>query len=258
MTRILAVALLVLAVPTPAVAATGTFPTPILHRGYHYPPVDENTRLSIRRAAVFGPAEVDVHLTKDHRMVLMHDARVDRTTNGTGYVRDLTLAQIKRLRTDHGCRVPTFRQAVLTARRHGVTVLADLKSPNDWTFDQMRRATVVASSGRVYVGGKGWKFEHRIPQYAVAGTLIYWRPPSGVKPTVQNARLAQADMVMDRIQNWTRRLRMALTDAGLVTAARVSNEFEAAYQLGLDLVLTNRPRALRRFAAAVASENHQP
>ena len=39
--------------------------------------------------------ELDVHLTKDGHLVVIHDETVDRTTNGTGEIRNLTLAEIK-------------------------------------------------------------------------------------------------------------------------------------------------------------------
>lgn len=39
--------------------------------------------------------EIDLQMTKDGRLIAMHDEKVDRTTNGTGLVKDLTLAEIK-------------------------------------------------------------------------------------------------------------------------------------------------------------------
>ncbi len=41
--------------------------------------------------------EMDAHITKDGEIVLMHDEKVDRTTNGTGLIEDLTLADLKKL-----------------------------------------------------------------------------------------------------------------------------------------------------------------
>lgn len=41
--------------------------------------------------------EVDLQMTKDGVLIAMHDEKVDRTTNGTGYVKDMTLAEIKKL-----------------------------------------------------------------------------------------------------------------------------------------------------------------
>jgi len=41
--------------------------------------------------------EMDAHITKDSAIVLMHDEEVDRTTNGTGLIEDMTLAELKKL-----------------------------------------------------------------------------------------------------------------------------------------------------------------
>ena len=86
------------------------------HRGWpaKYP---ENTMESFRAATAIGvdQLELDVRITKDNELVIIHDATVDRTTNGTGLVRDLTLAELKALDAGSfkgekfkGCRIPTF------------------------------------------------------------------------------------------------------------------------------------------------------
>ncbi|MCG2879911.1 MAG: glycerophosphodiester phosphodiesterase [Vulcanisaeta sp.] len=68
------------------------------HRGaMGYAP--ENTIPSFRLAVEMGVdgVELDVHMTRDGEVVVIHDFTVDRTTNGHGYVKDLTLEEIKRL-----------------------------------------------------------------------------------------------------------------------------------------------------------------
>jgi glycerophosphoryl diester phosphodiesterase len=70
----------------------------IAHRGASaYAP--ENTFAAFDKALALGvpEAELDVHLSRDGHAVVMHDATVDRTTNGTGAVASLTLAQLKAL-----------------------------------------------------------------------------------------------------------------------------------------------------------------
>lgn len=59
----------------------------------------ENTIPAFRAAVEAGAhmIEFDVWLTKDHRMVVIHDSSVDRTTNGTGKVPDLTFSEIRAL-----------------------------------------------------------------------------------------------------------------------------------------------------------------
>ena len=90
------------------------------HRGasYTHP---ENTLASFGEAVRLGAhqIELDVRMTSDGQMVLMHDATVDRTTDGEGAVSSLTLAQIKALDAGFwkgsafvGERVPTLAEAL--------------------------------------------------------------------------------------------------------------------------------------------------
>lgn len=67
----------------------------ISHRG-GYP---ENTLTAIRLSKKRGYkiVEVDVEYTKDGYPVLLHDPKVDRTSNGTGHIRDMTFAQVRKL-----------------------------------------------------------------------------------------------------------------------------------------------------------------
>ncbi|MCS7253487.1 MAG: glycerophosphodiester phosphodiesterase family protein [Armatimonadota bacterium] len=75
-----------------------TRPMIIAHRGYSgiYP---ENTLIALREAIKLNVdgIEVDARITKDGCVILMHDETVDRTTNGSGKVEELTLEQIKAL-----------------------------------------------------------------------------------------------------------------------------------------------------------------
>jgi len=73
-------------------------PLNLAHRGASaYAP--ENTLAAFRLAAEMGAdgLEIDAKLSRDGAIVIMHDATVDRTTNGSGRVSDLTLGQLKSL-----------------------------------------------------------------------------------------------------------------------------------------------------------------
>lgn len=67
----------------------------LAHRGYSekYP---ENTMIAFVEAIKgdFDGIETDVHLTKDNRLVLIHDEKINRTSNGKGYVKDLTYDEL--------------------------------------------------------------------------------------------------------------------------------------------------------------------
>ena len=68
----------------------------IAHRGFKgkYP---ENTLLSFKKAIEVGAhgMEFDIQFTKDKEVVIIHDETLDRTTDGTGYVKDYTLNELK-------------------------------------------------------------------------------------------------------------------------------------------------------------------
>ncbi|MBU8879319.1 glycerophosphodiester phosphodiesterase [Bacillus sp. FJAT-29790] len=68
------------------------------HRGYSaiYP---ENTMKAFKEAEMSGAdgIELDVQLTKDGEVVVIHDEKVDRTTNGKGFVKDFTFNEIRKL-----------------------------------------------------------------------------------------------------------------------------------------------------------------
>jgi len=74
----------------------------------------ENTLLSIRRAIEIGvdAVEIDVHLTKDKEVVIIHDSTVDRTTNGKGPVGSYTLEEIKKLDAGKGEKIPTLKEVI--------------------------------------------------------------------------------------------------------------------------------------------------
>jgi len=78
------------------------------HRGARgsYP---ENTLLGFQKAIEEGVdgLEIDVHMTVDGEIVVIHDEQLERTTNGEGYVKDLTLEQIKQYNA--GSRFSYFR-----------------------------------------------------------------------------------------------------------------------------------------------------
>jgi len=99
----------------------------IAHRGAcYYEP--ENTLRSIGRALKLGAemVEVDVRLSKDGEVVVIHDESVDRTTNGSGYVRDMSLKELKKLDAGFRESIPTLRE-VLGLVKGKATLAVELK-----------------------------------------------------------------------------------------------------------------------------------
>ncbi|OIJ68566.1 glycerophosphodiester phosphodiesterase [Streptomyces mangrovisoli] len=78
----------------------------------------ENTLRSFVAAQQAGLdlIELDLHLSKDGALVVMHDADVDRTTDGSGPIADKTLSELRALDAGRGERVPVFEEVLDAVR----------------------------------------------------------------------------------------------------------------------------------------------
>ena len=100
----------------------------IAHRGMSRD-VPENTIAAFRQSLDRGVAiiELDLRITKDGQLVVIHDEALDRTTDCTGRVANMDLSGIKRCHAGGGERVPTFSEVLSMARGRPVRILADVK-----------------------------------------------------------------------------------------------------------------------------------
>ena len=126
---------LVPAAPAQA-AGTSCVPPPVAHRG-DSARAPENTLPAFRKALAIGVHrfELDVRFTSSDVPVLMHDPKVGRTTNGTGAVTSLSLAQVRALdagswfsREYRGTKVPTLYEVLKLAKSNEASVLVELKT----------------------------------------------------------------------------------------------------------------------------------
>ena len=109
---------------------------PIGHRGgssYYYP---ENTLVSLEQGFLedIYAAEIDIRFTSDSILVLMHDSYIDRTTSGSGDVKNLTLAELKKLDAGSwkspefiGTPVPTLKEALEMANKYQKKLYLNMK-----------------------------------------------------------------------------------------------------------------------------------
>ncbi|KPI08333.1 glycerophosphoryl diester phosphodiesterase [Actinobacteria bacterium OK074] len=72
--------------------------------------------------------ELDLHLSKDDALVVMHDADVDRTTDGTGAIADKTLAELRALDAGRGERIPTFEEVLDAVRAPLQAEIKDIRA----------------------------------------------------------------------------------------------------------------------------------
>lgn len=107
------------------------------HRGASgYAP--ENTLEAFKMAMDMGADgfELDVHLSKDGELVVIHDETVDRTTDGTGFVGEMTLAELKALDASNhkegykGAKIPTLGEVYDLIRDTDHIVNVEIKTDN--------------------------------------------------------------------------------------------------------------------------------
>lgn len=131
------------------------------HRGASHA-APQNTLVAFRKALEMGAdgVELDVHLSADGVPVVIHDERVDTTTNGSGAVADLTLAQLQALdagvRFDPafaGERIPTLEEVLTT---FGQRLLINIELKAFLRRDDALEAAVVALVRRLGLTERVW------------------------------------------------------------------------------------------------------
>nr|WP_314898344.1 glycerophosphodiester phosphodiesterase family protein [uncultured Flavobacterium sp.] len=123
----------------------------IAHRGAKgFEP--ENTLISFQKALdmqVDG-IELDVHLSSDGELMVIHDETIDRTTNGKGFVNALSLRELKAFRINGKHNIPTLKE-VFDLVNQDCFINIELKN-----YDTAEK---VVSLIEKYVTKKGWKYD---------------------------------------------------------------------------------------------------
>jgi len=92
----------------------------------------ENTMRAFKRAMDLGVdfIELDVRMSRDKKLVVIHDDKVDRTTNGNGYVRDLTFEEIRKLDAGKGEKIPSLEEAIDLLKKGKQRIAIEIKEPD--------------------------------------------------------------------------------------------------------------------------------
>lgn len=207
----------------------------------------ENTLRALRRGmACADVVEIDVRLTKDGIPVVIHDATVDRTTDGTGPVKGYTIEGLKELDAGAGETVPTLHEVLdLVHGKAGLVV--EIKEPGteeivvSVLMDRMPERLFLVS----FHPGSVATAKKLLP--GVPAGLIC---SQGTADPVGLARAAAADLILPRWDSLSREVVEQAHSAGLLVVPWTLNaedEFEEAVRLGVDGLASDDPCAARRF-----------
>ncbi len=91
--------------------------------------VPENTIISFQKAIELGcdGIELDVHSSFDGEIMVIHDEKIDRTTNGRGFVNQMNLSELKTFKIDNKHEIPTLEE-VFELINHNFFINIELKS----------------------------------------------------------------------------------------------------------------------------------
>ena len=251
----------------------GEWPVNLAHRGASAL-APENTieafRLAIEEGA--GGLELDVHMTRDRQIVVIHDATVDRTTNGSGAVSEMTLDEVRGFDAGHnfspdggptrpyrgrGVRVPTFGEVLeefpgvpvnieIKAGTPGIEemVLGELREA-----DALGRALVVStphaivkrfrkvSGGHVSTGASRWE----IGVFYFASRLLLGRLIRPAYDALQVPLRHRGIPVVTPRFIRAAHARGVRVDAWTINQA---DEMRRLLDLGVEVIMTDRPGTL--------------
>lgn len=165
----------------------------VAHRGYsgRYP---ENTMLAFRKAVEAGcdEIELDVQMTRDGVVVVLHDERIDRTTDGTGYVRDYTYEELKK-----------YNAAKCWDGRYGVMAVPTFEEYCEWVKDEPVTTNIEFKTSIYYYEGLEEKTIELLRKYHLEKRVMFssFNPVSLMKAKELEPEIACGFLVDDELGN---------------------------------------------------------
>ncbi len=197
--------------------------------------------------------EFDVRWTKDQRKYVLHDNRLERTTNGTGRLESHTARYIRSLKVDGGERVPSFTEITAYAKKKKLTINPEVKTATGKPFTKaqaksyvgiiylhsMEKKTVVSSTNPVVL--------NLIKKYDTKKAMRYSLIQIAGQPLHSVSDVAAMGSVyMPVYWDLTPEYVRALHDAGVQAWAwpiRNDTDRDAALALGVDVLVVDDPSA---------------
>jgi len=220
----------------------------VAHRGFSgiYP---ENTLIAFRKAVEMEVdfVELDVRETKDGELIVMHDERIDRTTNGTGLVREITFTELRRYDAGSwkgypGERVPHLLEVfehvwgktglLIEIKQCDIERLVSL-----FTKHGIKEMVFAGSFNIHYVK----KIHFLLPEFPLV--FISWNVPVNLSELIAIG-VRQLDIHFDNL--CTNRTRELVASGFLVNAWTPDKKSEllACINMGVQFITTNRPDIL--------------
>jgi glycerophosphoryl diester phosphodiesterase len=206
----------------------------------------ENTLAGIREAIARGAShvEIDVQRTADGALVVLHDERVDRTTDGHGAVGELTLAELRALDAGKGERIPTLDEVLDLVAAAPIELVLEAKHPARYPGIDAQIAAALGRTdleGRVLVISFDRRWLRRFHQVAPGidlGDLYVWKGPWEGERVARLVGVFWGSVLADPTLIWRAHRRGYEVGAWTIDRAWC---MRLLLWLGVDAVTTNRP-----------------
>lgn len=222
------------------------------HRGArHEKP--ENTLGGFKYIISLGlkAVELDIHLSQDGEIMVIHDGTLERTTNGNGAVSDHNLSFLQSLDAGQGEKIPTLKEVCDLLLPEGFEIQVEIKDPktvspliemlNGLTKEQLQQIIVISFDHRTI-----YKVKEQLPAVKTAALIDnYTLDPCSV------VRAAKADGLSISIRFVDGELVDKLHAQGYevtVWNANTKEQYEEMKKLGLDYMATDAPSEILKWA----------
>ena len=208
----------------------------------------ENTLRAIQKAISIGVdgVEIDVRLSKDKEVIVIHDDKLDTTTNGKGFVKNLTLKELKKLDAGKGEKIPTL-QEVINVVKDKIYLIIELKMKgtekkviDHIKKNKLKNVIVISFIHQLVRNVK------KIDKQIKTGCLFKTDSRDPVKIAVD----ANADFVFLQYKLVDKELVTKCHKKGIKVAAWNINglkEIRKFSKLGLDIICSDRPDILINY-----------
>jgi glycerophosphoryl diester phosphodiesterase len=215
----------------------------------------ENTLASFKRGLELGAdwIELDVHLSSDGELIVIHDETLDRTTNGHGLVRDYKLSELKRLDAGGGEPIPTLDEVLAWARAQNTVVDIEIKNAPIYyegiearVVDALKRHDMVDQVIVISFDHAAVQRVKTLEPRVVTGVLYACRPLEGGVPL---ARAAGADALLPHWAYVTAADVDTAHEAGIAVAPWATSDpviLRRLVDAGVDAIGTNHPDVMRK------------
>lgn len=227
----------------------------------------ENTLLAFQKAIDEGVEflEMDLHLTSDRKVIVIHDESFERTTNGKGWVWDATLAEVRSYDAGNGEHIPTLLEVIDLVRPTSVRLCLELKY-EPFTKDPIRsEPEAMATAEEVIKILHETNFIDRVVVTSFSQNVLKRakelepRLPIVLDPSPQDGTLSPKQ-VMDQVVPYANivayyypHIDKAFMDESRLAGICVwawdpdkEEDIKRVIDLGVDGVMTNRPDRLNR------------